>query len=368
MLKGSKAYPFQKRRKKSPDHLIVTQRHIRFMKRVVVLRSDHLGDMLLTTPLVRTLHQGGFEVTVVGKRAWSLVWQGNPHAAYCALEENCPDWPHSIFALTQWLRKQKFSHLLIPHHDPKLFRASLFSGIPHRTCQFGRWWGRLTLHQCLSAGFQKGRRHFGEIWQDYSRELGITPGSPRPELFLSAEENEAVRKKLEEHLSGNQPLICLHPFSQGSACNLPLSVYAEICESLRQEGFRVVVTGLAADLESWRKVAPAPDATGVWVACGQLSLRELFAVIGQARMVIVGSTGPLHVASALNIPSITPFCPDPFLGPDLWRNLAEQSIHLVGQKEECHQLHCLPRSTCPGIKGFQSSDILRAAHSILNGS
>lgn len=336
------------------------------MPHLAILRDDHLGDMILTTPLVRTLGAAGWRVTVVGKSAWAGVWGNNPHAEYAALESIAPDYPQSGRSLSRWLRKLQTTHVLVPYYRPQLLWASFLSGRRNRYCQMGRVIGRLTFHHCLRSGILHTQRHMGDVWQDFAEAVGVPRQSPRPEIFLTAEERVHATERLAAKLSGTQPVVVIHPFHGGSSCHLKLSDYAAVALKLqRSSRCRVVITGVAAEREKWLSIAPDLNEDNLWVACGELSLRQLFAVVGQARLVICGSTGVLHVASALNVPSVSVMCPHPLVSPDLWRNLAEGSIDLRPDHDHCARYREKPVGDCGFYEGPFPEQVAQVAQAVL---
>ena len=308
--------------------------------------------MILTTPLARTLASTGWQVTVVGKAAWAGVWKNNPHASYMAIETIAPDFPKNSWRLSCWLRKLGPTHVLVPYHHSTLLWASFFSGLSSRYCQMGRILGRLTLHHSLRSGLLHTPRHMGDVWQDFAEAMGVPRQSPRPEIFLAAEETAHVARRLAEKLPGDKPVIVLHPFHGGSSCHFKLKDYADVADQLQRSGrCRIVITGVAAEREKWLAVASHLKPENLWIACGELSLRQLFALVGQARTVICGSTGVLHVASALNVPSVSIMCPHPLVSPDMWRNLAEGAVDLRPDRDHCARYRGEPVVDCGFCEG-----------------
>jgi ADP-heptose:LPS heptosyltransferase len=303
---------------------------------MVILRADHLGDMLLTTPLARTLAGGGHQVTVVGPGEWQPVWAHNPHASYQPLDTICPAWPRDWPALGRWLRSRPFTHLLVPYHDRRLLCASWLSRIPVRYCQMGRAWGRVTGHRCLRTGLLKRPRHMGEVWQDAAAALGMPRTSPRPELFLLPAEKEDMRQRVGRRLRGAAPLLLVHPFHRGSSCNLTPAAYADVVRRLlERDCARLVVSGTRENAAAWAHAAAGLPPDRFWNACGELTLRQFFALVAMADGMVVGSTGPLQVASALNVPTASVFCPHPTVGPALWRSLAAHAVELLPAPHAC---------------------------------
>lgn len=311
---------------------------------MIVLRDDHLGDMILTTPLARGLAQAGYEAIVVGQAAWAPVWIGNANARYVSLQSVATTWPVGIGRLARWLRQQHPCAILVPHHSRRLLSASALSGCRRRYCQLGRWWGRLTLHDCMRTRINTVPRYMGQVWQDLLMRLGAECVEPKPDLFLSRTQVEDAKHHLATMFRRPGPLVVVHPFDGGSACNLPLARYVGIVRFLCAQGARVVVTGTAEDRSRWTAVTSASDAH--WNACGELSLQELFAVIHVSRFIVVGNTGPLHVAHACGVPSLTVFCPQPVIGSPLWRNSTAGSIVLRPSDGDCARRCGRPGAIC----------------------
>jgi ADP-heptose:LPS heptosyltransferase len=335
--------------------------------KIAILREDRLGDMIMTTPVARALAGTEHDVTVVGPDELAPVWNNNPFTDYVGLQTICGDWPRGWLRLSGWLKEHLFTALFIPHHSRRLFVASFLSGIGQRYCQMGRIAGRLTLHRCLRTRLDTNPRHVVEALLDFPTHLGVPRQTLRPELFVSEEEMQGTRNLLRHHLPGDEPLIVIHPFSRGSSCNLPIEEYVAVVRALRQTTCcRIVVTGTGSEADQWVRVAKDLTAGGVWNACGKLSLRQLFAVIANARVIVVASTGPLQAASALGITSVSPFCPHPWVAPKLWGSFAAGSVELAAPVESCPRYRHRNAGNCGFPNGPRSADIVEAVLKLID--
>jgi ADP-heptose:LPS heptosyltransferase len=182
---------------------------------------------------------------------------------------------------------------------------------------------------------------------DLARDLGAKPDGTTPDFFLTEEERENARDALRMRFGG-RPVIGIHPGNFGNSCNLSPKVYGEVASRMLAGGrCGVVATGTASEkklTDSWPR--DVQDHPLFWNATGQWDIRQLAAHIASFAGLIVPSTGPLHIASALGIPAVSPFCASPSLSHVVWGGLSAGSVHLTPDAAYCrdrrkhHKGHC----------------------------
>jgi heptosyltransferase-2 len=287
---------------------------------VVVLRADRLGDLILTTPLLRALASAGWQVSVVCRRDFLPILENNPHVASAhGLEDLCPCWPQGWWSLARHLRHARYDVILIPQAaPPALTWASACSGVPRRVVLYGGQWASVTFHERVPMQLAHGTEHYSRQVLSLTTMLGITATDIRPEIFLRESELAAARQALREHLGEScRPLVVLHAggghlrsTQRSSASNLPVSEYIRLAALLLdQTDCRIIITGgqdEASQLEpAWASYRSHPRC---WYAVGAFGLRELAAIFRLTNLIVIGSTGPLHLASAVGATTLSPFC------------------------------------------------------------
>jgi ADP-heptose:LPS heptosyltransferase len=303
---------------------VVAQRDPISLLKTLVIRLDHLGDLLLTTPLVRALARANHEVDVLVRRAFAPVFAHSPHVhEIFSVEDVAPSFPARWWELSRWLRSRHYDLIVLAYaKEKRLCWASALSGTSRRVAMWGGIWGRLTLHQCLRSEILTNPRPFSEILLRCAEAVGVAGQGLKPDLFLLDAERTAVRARIPSSLRG-RPLIGIHPGSAGNACNLPGQVYAEIAgRLLRETDCGIVLTGTTNELAlltDWP--AEILNSERVWKALGQLSLRELGCIVSEMTVYVCSSTGPLHVASAVGTATVSPFCPTVPLNAAIWGNV-----------------------------------------------
>ena len=292
--------------------------------KTLVVRLDHLGDLLLTTPLIRALSLGGHTVDVLVQDSLRPIFEDSRFVQNCVgIGEAAPGFPARWWELAQWMRRTRYDVVILAYaKEPRLCFASAFSGAKRRIAMWSGLWGRLTGHECLASHILDDPRPVSEILLSCSRVMGVADQGLRPDLFLSESERDTVRRLIPESLRGHR-LVGLHPGSAGNACNLPSAVYAGVAALLlRETDCALIVTGTSGEanlLTLW------PDeilhSNRVWISMGKLDVRQLAGVVAEMGVYVCSSTGPLHVASAVGTPTVSPFCPTVPLCASIWGNI-----------------------------------------------
>jgi ADP-heptose:LPS heptosyltransferase len=120
----------------------------------------------------------------------------------------------------------------------------------------------------------------------------------------------AVRRPAELPRSAEalEPYVVVHPGASVSARAWEVERHAELVDALVESGRNVVVTGGPSERELTGRVA-GPAREGVVDLGGQTTLPELVEVIAAASAVVVGNTGPAHVAAATATPVVSIYAP-----------------------------------------------------------
>jgi len=141
------------------------------------------------------------------------------------------------------------------------------------------------------------------------------PVGPKPALYFQPEEKATLTEKLScrnsEFLS--QGYVVLHPGMSGSALNWPVAEYQALLAWLVGQGLLVVMTGSGeAEQElvcGLREALDPKDREKTLDLVDQITLRELALLCKNSRLFIGPSTGPTHVAGAVDAPVISFYPP-----------------------------------------------------------
>ena len=278
------------------------------MLRILLVRFSSIGDILLTTPLIRALRRRhpDAELVFVTKRAMVPLVGDNPHLTRVEALE--PD--ESIRNLARRLRAAHPTDALDLHGS---LRSRLL-----RLLLPGHWHGyrkRRVARGILIAtkvDLYRGVVPVPERYFEAARALDVRPDSGPPEFFIGPGARVRVTEWLATHAGTgaprepNAPLAVLAPGAAHATKRWPLERWAELAERLGAAGYRLVMAGGADD----RALAAAAGfGDRVDNAAGEFSLQETGALLARAKVCIAGDTGVMHMATAVGAPVVALFGP-----------------------------------------------------------
>lgn len=285
------------------------------VQRLLAVRLDAMGDVLMTTPALRALQEqnpqrhitlltspsgaelGGMLPDVDAVLAYESPWM----KASQTRTDPEPDWD-----LIRRLQAQRFDGAVIfTVFSQNPLPAALLcylAGIPLRAAHC-----RENPYQLLSDWVpevepEKGIRHEVERQLALCAALGAPPPSDR-RLRLSVPEDVRRRVAAAQRRLALRNWILVHPGATASSRRYPPDQFARAANALALDGFQVIFTGGRSDVDLVRAIQHAMAAPSISLA-GQLTVPDLAAWIASAPLLIANNTGPVHLAAALGTPVV----------------------------------------------------------------
>ena len=155
-----------------------------------------------------------------------------------------------------------------------------------------------------------------------------------------------------------RPYVVVHPGASVPARAWSAERHAALVDALVGEGRRVVVTGSPAERELTARVTgPARDE--VLDLGGRTDLPGLAHVLAGARAVVVGNTGPAHLAAAVGTPVVSLFAPTvPAVRWRPWR-VAHELLYVDVPCAGCRAREC-PVAGHPCVDGVEVEHVVSA--------
>lgn len=270
----------------------------------LVVQTSFLGDMVLTTPLITYLAEAG-PVDVVCTPAAAALLANNPRVRETIIyDKRATDRGVGGFLrLASRLRENSYASAYHAQGSSRSGALTMTARIPDRvgfTTSAGRWF--YTTRVAPIDNMHHAARLLSLGTRDPLK--AVTHTQLRPHLYPGEAERLVVDEVLGTQAASDR-LIALAPGSVWATKRWPY--YAELAHALRDEG-HVVVVGGEADRELASAIVGATKGQAI-DATGRLSLLASAELIGRAAVLVTNDSAPLHLASAMNTPTVAVFGP-----------------------------------------------------------
>lgn len=336
-------------------------------KRILVIRPDRVGDVVLATPLLRELRKTFPDsfIAVMVRPYTKNVLINNPNIDEILIddfEKEHKGWK-GFWKQVLKLRKYKFNialHLLPTQRHAWM---TFLAGIKTRINVGIKFYGVLTFMKYVSRNKYIPLRHEADYSLDLGRKIGVKSNDIEPEIFLSLEEIEYAKKLVPKN--NDEIIIGINPLSGKSSPNWKIENYIDLTKRILEEiPQSIVYVNLHDDPNALIKFKSLKSSRVNFIY--NVSLRELILYISKFDVLISSSTGPMHIASALKVPTVSMFCPLPACSPKLWGPLGNKHEIILPKENFC-------KMNCPGDPhictfdgGIDVDDVLEATLKILN--
>jgi ADP-heptose:LPS heptosyltransferase len=333
------------------------------MTHVLAVRLDNDGDVLLAGPAIRALAHGADRVTLLcgprGRRAAELLPEVDEVIVWRAPwidPEPDPVDRADVLALVDRLAALRLDAGVIfgSFHQSPLPTALVLrmAGVPFLAATSVDYPGSLLdVRHRISDDVHEVER---------ALDLAAAAGFPAP----PGDEGELrVRRDLAPFLGEFD--VVVHPGASVPARAWGPDRCAALVDALVARGRRVAVTGAPAE-EALTALVAGPPRPEVIDLGGRTTLAELAEVLAAARCVVVGNTGPAHLAAAVGTPVVSLFAPT--VPPVRWRPWrVPHALHFIDVPcAGCRARHC-PVPGHPCVDDVPVEDVARSVERLAPG-
>ena len=321
------------------------------IKRILVRGPNWLGDAVMCEPALRGLRRlfPDAQIALLVKPAVADLYAGHP-ALTRVLTYDTKGRHAGLFgkwALAGQLRRQQFDLAVLFQNAFEAAFLTFLAGVPRRYgySTDGR---SLLLSDPVAAPDRRTLVHQVRYYWDLLKPLGIMGDPSAPELVVFPEEEQAMARRFARGgLTPTDVVVGINPGSTyGTAKRWLPERFAEVTERLchtiqesREHQVSVVIFGARGEERLGQEIA-ARLSSRTLVLSGVTTIRELMAAVKRCAVLLTNDTGPMHIASAFQVPVVAIF------GPTDWRTTSPfGSAHaIVRQPVDCAP--CLLRN-CP---------------------
>lgn len=290
--------------------------------RILLVRTDKIGDVALTTPAIAALRKKLPKAKIIGlvSPMAAEIYRLNPHLdSHIVLDPLQYSGFLGFWRLVRRLRREKFDAAVVFQTRTRVGFALSLSGIRYRIGPYSKWWSWL----CYNMGRRQNRSAVEMHEADYNiqllKEFGITVADTWEKTHLNVDEESrrlATRFFVEKGLSPKHKTVAIHPGMAGSALNWPESHYVALAKRLIRR-YNVIITGGPGEGALVDRVCEgiarqqsyAPDQPVFTKYVGERGLADTIAILNQCDGMVAPSTGPMHLAVALGKKVVSVFPP-----------------------------------------------------------
>ncbi|HMS64988.1 MAG TPA: glycosyltransferase family 9 protein [Ignavibacteria bacterium] len=324
------------------------------IRNILISRTDRLGDVVLALPLIdeaKKIFKDAKIYFLVKKYASELI-EGYEGIDELLIEENM-----NSFSEKYKFFKNKNLDLVI-NVKPRFDLALLFfiMRVKNRIGTAYRWYSVF-----YNMKVYEHRKDSVKHESDYNLNLlkyffNETESGKKFHFRYSEAEKQLLNEKSNKIL--DKKYIVIHPGSGGSAKDVSVQKLGDFLNKFLENytDYSVVITGIKSEInitEELMNSVSKDSINRVFNTTGSLNLRELMILIDNSKIFIANSTGPIHIAGALN-KSIIGFYPnDTLMSEKRWKPLSEKVVILK------------PEADSDNMDQISSENILQAAKELL---
>jgi heptosyltransferase-2 len=360
-------------------------------RRIVVIRPDEIGDVVMTTAFLRELRRAAptAHVTLVVNAAARPLVATCPHvdavvtfrtAAPRALRPLVLPWragrlgralrrggPPDLVLLPRWGTDAVFA-TYAAYFTGARARVGFSEAVDGRKRALNRGFDRLLTHALPFDGWRHDVAHTFTML----RAVGAAVSNEALELWPDAADAAFAERALAPLRAGTGPVVALGPSGGHSVLKQwPPARFAALADRLREEfGASVVLVGAPAEealAEAIRDGCASPPHSIV----GATTLRQLAAVLRRCALYVGNDAGPLHVASAVGTPVVgiygasdpTRFGPWAGRAQVVWRPPQCAPVHRPSRPDRCPRC-VLHEPVC--LTGISVADVIDACRAALD--
>lgn len=256
--------------------------------KILLLRFSSIGDIVLTTPVVRCLKkQLGAELHFLTKTSFVSILEANPYLdkVFSFQKEISSD-------LKAQLKSEHYDHIIDLHHNLRTLRLKFALGRPASSFDKLNWEKWLLVRLKIN---QMPKSHIVHRYMETVRHLGVEYDGEGLDYFIPAQESLAGIELPEA------PFVAFAIGATHSTKRLPEAKIIEICQRIAQP---IVLLGGKPEQEAGQRIANAAGAH-VLNLCARLSLHQSAGIVKAASKVITHDTGLMHIAAAFRKPVVS---------------------------------------------------------------
>ena len=288
--------------------------------KILVIRFSSIGDIVLTTPVIRCLKNqiDSVEIHVLTKKKFSSLYKTNPHI------NKVYEYDDSLKKNIEELRLENYDYIADLQKNKRSLRVTRALHKPHNS------FPKLNFKKFLLTTFKINLMpdiHIVDRYFKAVEKLGVKNDYQGLDFFIS-EKNDYPLSKLPENFQKGY-----HAFVIGGTYKTKILPAVKVIEVIKKLNEPVILLGGPDDVERAEEILSAVSCQLSAISLvGKINLEQSASIVKKAKSVLTNDTGLMHIAAAFhkNIVSV-------------WGNTVPELgmyPYLPNEKEKCHIVEC----------------------------
>jgi len=301
-------------------------------KKIVISRTDSIGDVILTLPLAGILKEKYPKA--------KIVFLGNTYTKpIIECSEHVDEiWEWAVLTKLsyneqlKWMQEQEVDTFIHVFPRKEIARLAKKANIETRIGTAHRAFHIMSCNKLINFSRKRSDLHEAQLNVKLLAPFGIKKGYSLNQLngYLGFSKIPELPLELTEKLKSDKKKVILHPKSQGSAVEWGVDNFMSLANLLDSNTYDVFITGTEKEAEHFRY--KIPHQTNIHDLSGKMSLSELVAFISKSDSLVAASTGPLHIAGICNIQAIGLFQEKKPIHSGRWQPLGKEVVIIKSEK------------------------------------
>lgn len=260
--------------------------------KILILRFSSIGDIVLTSPVVRCLRQHikGVELHYCTKRRYQELIAHNPYLDKCHYLDD------SLMQLVGQLRHEQYDLVIDLHNSLRTRLIKSMLGKRSFTVD------KINMKKWLYVRFKANVMppvHIVDRYMDTVNALGVTNDGRGLDYFIAAEDQVPISQLPQTHQSD---YVAYALGGQHATKRLPVERMIDLCRNINKP---ILLLGDQHDRQAGELIRSALGDDLIYNACDLFSINQSASLIGRAQVVYSHDTGLMHIAAALKKPIVS---------------------------------------------------------------
>lgn len=253
----------------------------------LIIRFSSIGDIVLTTPVVRCLKQQveNSEIHYVTKMQFASILNSNPYI------DKLHYLDRSLKTLIKELKEEEFDYIIDLHHNLRSFiiKSNL------KAIKFS--FNKINFQKWLMTRFKINKLPHKHIVDRYLETCSLFEivNDNKGLDFIIVQNNEVDLNSFPEAF--RKGYIAFAIGARHATKQMPDDILVKLCNDIK---LPIVLLGGKEDFEKAERIIKSSNKKEIINACGKFNLQQSASIIKQSAIVVTHDTGLMHIAAALN--------------------------------------------------------------------